>query len=475
MILDFDRHEIGNANYFQDNEERLIKKAKTTGTDAGKLYPARIYVKPFERLPADVPAVLSVDIKDFAGGHFRSLANLKSLGSARSSDSDDTKALREVNETIEHADALIILIDSTQIDPLDDTPKSNPFTPSVNFLLSHCRAESKPVALLFSKVDQTRRLTEEVFQSMPRVQAFERQFTSNLTEAAEGKRPFGIVRRIACYETVEGDIAPIRQTMDGSIWRPEPARVVLDLLRAAMPRINARIQAAIEEKRREAEQIALAAKRRQSRRLFVSAATLAGILLAAAISLLWSHVQSENRKLQLLTEVQSRISDGKLEAISPPMEASLGEILAAYRSDRGSASSAMKSAIRNVHGAFGEAAQKLADEPSLEPAYATQLNRFLSLVPLIDPENTADWRQTVLPILQARSAFLSTWFAAGEQNADRSLVLNEAVRQFSAVDEVFARVLAGQSARKKQISSRRFGDGIGASAAPFLRELGRAA
>jgi hypothetical protein len=479
MLLDFDRHEIGNANHFQFIEDQLIKKAKSTGTDTFELFPARIYVKPLERLPGVAPAVLSVDIKDFAGGHFRSLADLTSLGNPRASDSAETKALREVNETIQHADALIILIDSTQIDPLDDTPKSNPFTPSVNFLLSHCRAENKPVALLFSKADQTQHLTDEIFRKMPRVQAFQRQFTSDLTEGAEGKRPFGIVRRIACYETVEGDLAPIRQTMDGSIWRPEPAKIVLDLLRAAMPRINARIQAAIDEKRKDDEQAALAAKKRQSRRLLASAATLAAILLAYAISLLWSHAQSESRKLQLLKDVESRISEGKLDAISTPMEASLGEILAAYRSDRGGTSSPMKAAIRGVHAAFGEVAQKLADEPSLEPAYSTQLNRFLSLVPLIDPENTADWRQTVLPILQARAAFLSTWFASGEQSADRTIVLNDAVQQFSAADEVFARVLAKQSTRQKQVSTRRLRDHLGTAAESAsvrsLRERWRAA
>ncbi|MFP5245042.1 MAG: hypothetical protein ACLGH0_00005, partial [Thermoanaerobaculia bacterium] len=226
VVLDFDRDEIGNADYFRDIEDRIIATGKPEGTLPQALVPARIYVKPYRPLSVAVPPVLAVDIQDFAGRHFRSLANLKGLGAPKDSDPDDVKALRQVNETIKKADAFIILINSTEIDPLNETPQRNPFSPSVNFLLSHCRTENKPVALLFSQSDQTKMLTEDVFQTLPRVQAFERQFTSDHAAAEAGKRPFGIVRRIACYETVEGDLAPIRQTMDGSIWKPEPAQIV---------------------------------------------------------------------------------------------------------------------------------------------------------------------------------------------------------------------------------------------------------
>jgi hypothetical protein len=449
VILDFDREDIGNADYFRDVEERLITKAATTGTLAESLYRARIYVRPYVPLPDALPPVLSVDLQDFAGRHFRSLANLKALGANSDLDPEEVKALREVNDTLKKADAFIILINSKEIDPLDETPKRNPFSPSVNFMISHCRAEKKPIALLFSQIDQTPRLTEEVFHTLPRVKAFERQFTSDHAEAEQGERPFGIVRRIACYETVEGDLAPLRQTLDGSIWRPEPAEVVLELIRAAMPNINDRLRFEAEAAHRRREDGELAAQRRRRQRLLVGAGTFAAVLLIIAFTLLTQRRQRENQQVQLLAEVEARISQGRIASIPAPTESALRTILSTYRTDRGATSSAVRSAIRNLHAAFGEAAQRLADEPALDPAYSAEIARFRSLAPLFDPENTATWRTTLLPLLEARTAFLSEWFNANRQGRERLLVLDEAARQFSTADEVFARVLAAQSVKEK--------------------------
>lgn len=460
VALDFDRDEIGNADYFRDIEDRILSKGRPEGTIAQSLYPARIYVKPYEPLPAAVPPVLSVDIKDFAGKHFRSLANLTDLGAPKDSDSDEVKARREVSETIRKSDAFVILINSTEIDPLNETPTRNPFSPSVNFLLTHCRLEKKPVALLFTQVDQTKMLTDELFRQMPRVQAFERQFTSDHAEAMAGRKPFGIVRRISCYETVEGDLAPRRQTLDGSIWKPEPAQVVLELLRAAMPRINARLREAAAQRlkaqseaaaeaERQKEQDAIAAKRRRERRLIASAAALAGLILIAGLSFVWQHIAREKRKLQLLTDIEAKIVQGQIASISPEAESSLGEILGAYRSDRDGTSADIRTAIHNIHTAFGEAAQRLTDEPAFDADYAAEIARFQSLAPLLDPENTASWHPTLLPLLEARTSFLADWFARNRQGQERTLILNEAIRHFSAGDEPFARVLAGRSNRKK--------------------------
>jgi len=469
VVLDFDRDEIGNADYFRDNEDRIIalgrpdapidtegkptstEPVNTQGTPTHLLFPARIYVKPYEPLPATVPPVLAVDIKDFAGGHFRSLANLKGLGAPKDSDSEVIKTLREVNETITKADAFVILINSKHIDPINETPTQNPFTPSVNFLLGYCRTEKKPVALLFSQVDQTKMLTEEVFYTMPRVQAFERQFTSDHAEAETGQRPFGIVRRISCYETVEGDLAPIRQTLDGSIWKPEPAQVVLDLLRAAMPRINARLREAAEATRQKKEQNELAAKRRRTRRLAAGLAAIVAILAIVGWSMLEQRIERKKRTLQLLGDIEARITEGRLASIPPPMESSLGEILTAYRTNRSGTPAVVRTAIRNIHTAFGDAAQRLTDVPALDPAYSAELVRFRSLAPLLDPENTAAWRPTLLPLLEARTAFLSDWFSRDHKARERVLILNEAIQRFSGVDEIFARVLAAQSSREQQL------------------------
>ncbi|HEX8407673.1 MAG TPA: hypothetical protein VF883_02335 [Thermoanaerobaculia bacterium] len=449
VILDFDRHEIGNADYFRDIEDRLIENGSPEGTLPHSVFPARIYVKPYGPRTQTLPPVLSVDIQDFAGRHFRSLANLKGLGATSNSEPDDVKALRNVNETLKKADAFVILINAKEIDPLNETPKRNPFSPSVNFLLAHCRAESKPVALLFTQVDQTPMLTEEVFRSMPRVEAFERQFTDDHDEAGAGTRPFGIVRRIACYETVPGDLAPVRQTLDGNIWKPEPAQVVLELLRAAMPRVNARLAATANAVRRTREEAELAARRAaqratERRRMISIAAGVVLVLLTAATALLL-RARSESQRLQLLADVAAALNDGQLASLGPATEARLGEVLHAYRDDRSEISADVRRGIRDVHEAFGKAAQHLADEPALDPAYADQLVRFRRLAALLDPENTAEWRTTLHPLLDARTTFLSDWFARAGSTGQRATILENAIRQFSAGDAIFARVLARHS------------------------------
>lgn len=445
VVLDFDRDEIGNADYFRDIEDRIIAKGQPEGTLPQSLFPARIYVKPYDPLPAAVPPVLSVDIKDFAGRHFRSLASLKGLGARSDSEPADVHALREVNDTIMKADAFVILINSTEIDPLNETPQRNPFSPSVNFLLAHCRLERKPVALLFTQADQTRMLTDEMFRAMPRVQAFERQFTSDHAEAAAGKKPFGIARKISCYETVEGDLAPIRQSYDGSIWKPEPAQMVLELLRAAMPRINERLREVAEDVRRKEEEDERDLQRRRAQRRIAGIAAILALSLLTGLTVLWRRIGVEKMKLRLLADIETHITGGTLASISPEAESSLGRILTAHRENRGDTSDAVRAAIHNVHLAFNEAANRLIDEPALEQTYSAELVRFRSLVSLLDPENTAPWRPALLPLLEARTAFLSDWFSHDRRERERSRLLTEAIRRFSAGDERFARVLATHS------------------------------
>lgn len=459
VILDFDRDEIGNADYFRDIEDRLIANGHPEGTLPHSVFPARIYVKPYQPLPSSIPPVLSVDILDFAGRHFRSLANLKGLGAPRDSDPEDVKALRRVDETLKKADAFVILINSTEIDPLNETPQRNPFSPSVNFLLAHCRAEGKPVALLFSQIDQTPRLTEERFRSMPRVQAFERQFTADHQEATAGKRPFGIVRRIACYETVPGDMAPVRQTLDGNIWRPEPAQVVLDLLRAAMPRINARLTAAADAARRDRKAAERAAARARTFRRNALIAAVVALVLTIGVIALGLRARHESRRVETLAAISAGMTRGQLAALSPATEVMLEEILSEYRNNRDGTSSALRGAISNLHRAFGETARRLAERPALDPAYAGDLVRFRQLAPLLDPEQTADWRPTLLPLLDARTAFLSEWFSPSTATPERPAILDDAIRRFSADDAIFARVLAAQSsgARRPRLSSSHTG------------------
>lgn len=453
VIISFDRKEIGNANYFQNIEDSLLAKGPTQGTTDRTLFPARIFVKSYESLPGNDRPMLSVDLLDFAGRHFRSMADLKDLLKEGEADPDEIKALREVNETLEQADAFVILINSTEIDPLNETPKRNPFSPSVNFMLSHCRAERKPVALLFSQIDQTPRLTEELFHTLPRVQAFERQFTQDLQEASQpGGRPFGIVRRISCYETISGDLAPRRQTLDGSIWRREPAEVVLELLRAAMPRINERLAQEeadrLSKKQEEEREEHRLRKRQWSYRI---AALLALAVVLGLLAFGW-YKRTEIHQVRLLDGIEANLREAKITSISPGSETELGQILAAHRADPNSASSAVQDAISDVESALIEAAQRLAGEPLLEATYGAEVARFQTLVTHFDPAVTESWQEKLLPLLVARSEFLTDWFGTKrDERRARTLFLDESAQRFlGAGDIAFSRLLAAQSTKEKE-------------------------
>src|SRR6185436_16504797 len=104
VVIDFDRKEVGNASYFQTIEDALIARGPAPGTTDRALFPARIYVKPYESLPGPPRSKLTVDILDFAGRHFRSIADLKHLLDENNGDAEEMKALREVNAMLERAD-----------------------------------------------------------------------------------------------------------------------------------------------------------------------------------------------------------------------------------------------------------------------------------------------------------------------------------------------------------------------------------
>jgi hypothetical protein len=452
VIVDFERKEIGNANYFQSIEDSLISSGPTQGTTERSLFPARVFVKPYGTLPASAPRVLSVDLLDFAGRHFRSMADLKDLVEAGESGSDDIKVLRKVNETLERADAFVILINSREIDPVDDTPRRNPFSPSVNFMLAHCRAERKPVALLFSQIDQTPRLTEELFRTLPRVQEFERKFTRDLQESLQGGRPFGIVRRVSCYETVPGDLAPRRQTLDGSIWRREPAEVVLELLRAAVPRINERLaqaEKAAEEARQVKQREELRKRRRQNR---YRIAAVLGVLLILGLLALAYYRRTEAEQLRLIGGVELDLGDGKLASISPASEERLGEILAAHRAAPGRTAASVREAIGHLESVLGEAGKRLAAAPALDASYREEITRFQSLLPRFDPAVSEPWHQDLMPLLAARSKFLSNWFGTErKERRVRTRELDESAARFvGAGDRAFAAVLTAQSTKEKE-------------------------
>lgn len=452
VVIDFDRKEIGNASYFQAIEDALIARGPAPGTTDRALFPARIFIKPYEPLPGPPRSKLSVDILDFAGRHFRSIADLKHLLDESGGDPDETKALREVNDTLERADAFVILINSREIDPINLSPKRNPFGPSVNFILAHCRSERKPLALLFSQIDQTPLLTDEVVQSMPRVQRFKADFTDDLQEASSPNgRPFGIVRRISCYQTVEDELTPKSQDASGNIWRPEPAEIILDLIRAAMPAVKQRLLDAAAAQQKSRDESALAQQRKSRRQWTLAAAALLAVLLLAGFVAIYMYRRGEGQQVSFVKDITARVREGKLASISPAAEAALGEILASLRAGPSDSHGAVRSAVRDLESAFGETGQRFAASPLLDAGYGANIARFEALTPHFDAAVSAGWRQTLLPVFAARNELLAVWFANARQGHERTRYLDAAAKRFaSAGDRAFSDLLSTQSTREKE-------------------------
>jgi hypothetical protein len=449
FIVDFDRKEIGNATYFQGIENSLLDRGQIEGNSERTLYPARIFVKPYDPIPNLGRPALSIDLLDFAGRHFTSMADLKRLLEKSDKDSDENKALREVNETLEKADAYIILISTAEIDPGEEIPQRTPFTPSVNFLLTHCRDQRKPVALLFSQEDRTPKLTEKLFREIPRVQEFERKFTSNHEEYLAKGRPFGIVKRISCYVAGEDD-RPRRQSL-GNIWRPEPAEVVIELLRAAMPQIRKRLAddaAKIELDKREQEN----EEHRQWRRvLALRIAVAIGIATLLALLVFAYFWREGSEQVRVLSGAEAILREGQLASMSEDLERRLAEILADYRAHPDQTASRVGAAIRDLDPALYEAARRLTEKPSLEAAYAEELRRLQKLVSEFDPAVAARWPPALAPALEARSAFLSDWLGtARPDRRERIRTLDQAAKRFrDASDSAFSIALAERSTQVK--------------------------
>src|ERR1051325_6951827 len=118
FVVDFDKKDVGNALYFHEVEEHLMTRGPAAGTPASVIKPIRLFVRPYQTMPDETPANLAVDLVDFGGRHFRLSADQKH----GVEDDEIEKAQRELNELFDKADAFIILINVTEIDPQAETP-----------------------------------------------------------------------------------------------------------------------------------------------------------------------------------------------------------------------------------------------------------------------------------------------------------------------------------------------------------------
>jgi hypothetical protein len=444
VIFDFDRKEIGNATYFQSVEEQLVRDGVAPGNQRNANYPVRIVFRPADEVAGESRR-LSLDLIDFAGGHFRSLSDLRSLSS--SDDSAETLALREVNRFMESAHAFIILINSREIDPGSETPDRHPFSPSVNFLLGHCQSRKKPVALLFSQIDQSR-FVKDRFASLPRVRAFRERFSDEMKEGLRGNRPFGMARTISCYETVPGDLRPLRQSDDGNIWRPEPAQAVLELLKVVRPQVERDIaeQKRLAEERENA--IREAEDRRRNFKFFswISAFVLTGGLLATA-----AHCAIDHRtkgQTDLVAGVAARVQAGSLAALPGEVDLKLSPLLASYRAAPNKTPQRLGAALRKLQAEHVAAVNRAVESPKLDSRYTTEISALVAFAGRL-PESPP--LKAPLATLFDRGKFLGPWFSRTKpERRDRTASLDQASRKFQrAGDRRFALLLAETSLREK--------------------------
>lgn len=452
LVLDFDRRDVGNALHFQEIEDLLRRDGPVSGTLPRSLVPARLFIKPYDPLPGDPGGVLSVDLLDFAGRHFRSLADPKRAEADSHADPEDLEALHKVDETLKQADAYVILINSKSVDPESEAPGDTPFTPSVNFMLAHCRNQRKPVALLFTQVDQTPGLTPKVFGEISRVEAFRRQFTESVEDAGHGIKPFGIARAIFCYQTLPGDVKPRLQGGGGNIWCEEPAEIVLSLLRAAMPAIRKRLEKEAEDIER--DRLAKELSQKRAQRLRWSLAIAAGVLFLVLTGTLVYSISRRTiaRRAAALQSIEHTLHEGNLADIPADAENSLDEIVRLYRSDPGGVDSELVSAMRSLETAFALAGQQLVATPLLEPAYRKKIERYQALARHFDPAVSDLWKKTVLPTLAARNELLADWLDNKRPNPRaRTAFLDDAAQRFAALgDRPFSALLAARSTEEKQ-------------------------
>jgi hypothetical protein len=453
VVVDYDRKVIGNASYFQDLEDYLMQSGPAAGTLPRVLKRLRLFVRPYQPPPGREDAQLTVDLLDYAGKHFRSMSDITHLSTSGEADPENA-TLREVNSVLETAHAFVILINSTEIDPLAETATRNPFSPSVETVLTHCREKRTPVALLFSQADRVPALTDALLETLPRVQEFKRQFTSDLAASTRGGKPFGIVRRISCYETVPGDLVPRRQTADGSIWLRDPADVVTTLLRAVMPAVRGRLADDEAEKRRKEEEAARQERWEKRRGWILGIAVGLAILAVVAFLYFAFAVGQERQQAQVIATAMTALQAGTIASLPSASTQSLREILLAYRSGGRAASSRLNSAIGQLDAALPDAVRQLAENPRLDAAYLREIQSLPDFVALFDPSTVASWWRPLAPRFEARADFLGNFLAPPPPRQDRRerrRLLGQQVARFRASgDTVFAALIARQATAEKE-------------------------
>jgi len=440
LLVTFDR-EFGGASYFRQVEEEIATTGTIQGTQATTFQPCRLKIELRDALPAPLGNRLLIDLRDFAGRHFRAYADPREA-MRETVEESARQVYGAVDTSLAKADAVIILIPSTDLDPYRPAGRVDPFTPSVVALINHCREYRVPIALLVSQADLVTSVTDEYVNTLPRVVNFKNKFTSDREEFQRGGRPFGLVRTVSCY-SVDKNRLPVRLTDDGRFWREEPAETVLDLLRVALPQIRRKIEHHAhaeakalkeEEDRRRREESTQAQRRRRATAGWFLAAF---VLISIALGIYRYEIhKATQRRISVLRTATESVQQGHLDALSGE---GLIEIERVIREGGGNDNEENEEdvtlAVRKLQNIITRATTRLLENPSLTKKHKQDIVLLLGLTgTLIEPRET-QWAESVKPVLRHRDDFLSTWLESKLDPRTKLSRLDLAAKEAATLDD----------------------------------------
>lgn len=422
-----DRKSTGGASYFEAIERNIRTTGQTAGTNTSLGARFDIEVTDDSVDAAFVPIYL----RDFPGGHFEAYSDL----AARERDEvpeERLEELREVSSWVEEVDAVILLLSART---LGDS-KEIPFSRSAVDLIERCHQTRTPISVVVTQAELRPDFDYNKFLNSPRIQRFRNLFSDDL-DAAESDTgpPFGRVTQLTCYQLDSaGNI--IVQEGDGSIWLPEGPLLFIDMLRAAWPRVRARLKA-----RQTAEQQARLAvtretleerKRQKSRsRAFslLMAFTLLAVLAAAGLGFYYFLEQNRSKDLDFVRRQASAIESGDIATVTPEDLKELQRIRR-DQAEKPSGDSDLEAerALERLESSTFQAADAVFLDPEGNPlAKLRKLEELSALLPA-SGDLRDSWNQNVAPRLERRIEFLES--------------LNALTRPDSASDDAQQRYLA---------------------------------
>lgn len=459
--LSFDRKEIGGAAHFEEVEATIRREGKTVGTSPeGAL--ARFFIKvddPASRHLGHLPVYLF----DFAGMYFETYADHTILKSEEITD-ELRERHRQIAHFIDRCDGLIILISATHFSA-DRAATYNPFPNSVKNLIQDCREKKRPLALVVTQPQNNPSFDFAKLMESERIQRFRKHFTGDLRAALNGgDRPFGLVTHLNCYE-VDARGRVVQQSADGTIWRPEAARVFLAVLRAAWPAVKARMEAADKKKRdderahrrrvyQETQERLRKQERRGRRRRLVSwmaAALVVALVAAAGVGAYFLRERMRLDDARFVDATAAKLENRDLDEISPEDIARLPGIREPFADRPDKVTPEMRQAFTRFWNSLRGTAEDVLTRPSLDADYEQSLRRLAGFEPSLAGNETSWWNDQVKPLLHARLAYFDARSQTPADPARPAQLTDEHRKRIEALgDQAFADLLTAAAREEKR-------------------------